>query len=199
MTRGRPRKSRRPWAAGLLAVVTASTGCRGEARSGTVDSHLAATPTRDNVASMVDALTALQLSAAPAGIMARDSTWRVMIDTTGAPQVFLIRTVAALVLPDGPFELLAPLTYFQFKNGQWVQSTQDRGGLVVPPSVHAELVTDFEDPDRIYFFRARSVVLSSADTNGGALTAQMRSLVEAMTQEVAKWLSAGFIGADAAP
>jgi hypothetical protein len=144
-----------------------------------------------------DSLRALTMPDAVAGVMTRDSTWRVFAEADSTRRLYLIHPVANLVLPDGPFELQAPLTYFQFENGQWRQSTQDRGGVTLPSPVAAALATEFSDRERVYFYRIRIVDAGQAD--GPAANVSLRALAQEVTNEVARLRKGGFIGADAEP
>lgn len=171
------------------------TGCKGEPSADTSTANPSA---RVDARAVTAALTEMQLPVAPPGELARDSTWRVFIDTTGAAQLVLAYKVAALVLPDGPFELLAPLTYFQHKDDRWEQATQDNGGVRLSPTAQHALAQEFTDRDLVYFFRIRTVVLSP-NTDMQALVAQLRPLAEETRRDVARWLKDGFISADAEP
>jgi hypothetical protein len=147
--------------------------------------------------SLSDSLRALAMPDAVAGVMMRDSTWRVFTDGDSTLRLYLIHPVATLALPDGPFELQAPLTYFRFENGQWRQSTQDRGGVTLPPPVVAALATEFSDQERVYFYRIR--VVDAGQPAGPAATVSLRALAQEVTNEVARLRKGGFIGADAEP
>lgn len=188
-----PRMSRRARGAVLAMVVSACAGGTDKA-----DTAAATPSSRFEAGAVTAALAELRLPAATAGEMARDSAWRVFIDTTDTPRVVLVHKVAALVLPDGPFELLAPLTYFQYSGDRWQQATQDKGGVSLTPMAQAALASEFDDRERIYFFRVRTVVLSSR-VEHPELVAQLRAVADEMRREVDQWLKDGFIGADAEP
>lgn len=169
-----------------------------------------AAPARaDVLETLSDSLRALQMPAATLGVITRDSTWRVFTAGDTASDIardsasdstlrlYLIQQVANLVLPDGPFELLAPLTYFRFENGQWQQSSQDRGGVLLPAAAASALATEFIDRERVYFYRVRVLDVSQGD--GRAASVPLRLTSQGMTSEVARLRKAGFIGADAEP
>lgn len=181
-------------------VVAAFAGaCRPSAASARVDA----------LQTLTDSLRALHMPSATLGVMTRDTTWRVFVAVDSAResardsardsalQLYLIYPVANLVLPDGPFELLAPLTYFRLENERWVQSTQDRGGVKLPAAVSAALATEFTDRERVYFYRVRVVDVSEAGERVASVPLRRTSLD--MASEVARLRKAGFIGADAEP
>lgn len=150
-----------------------------------------------------DALRELGLPTLTRDLIARDSVWRVIDDSsTAGRQLVLVHSVAALHLPDGPFELLAPLTYFVYRDSAWVQETQQRGGLALSLRAASLLASDFTDTSRVYFYSARAVTL--ADTSDRAdttmsLASRIQRAVRGITTDVARWRRSGFIGADAEP
>jgi hypothetical protein len=154
-------------------------------------------PAVSTLGALSDSLRALQLPPARAGEMTRDSTWRVYVGSDSASQLYLIHRVAALVLPDGPFTLEAPLTYLRYEAGAWQQETQKRGGVQLPKAVEQALVAECTDRERIYFYRVRVIELRAA--NGHSWMAQLRPDVQAVTRAVTAWRSKGFIGGDAEP
>ncbi len=183
------RSSRRWGAVGLIAV------CAGACRSSAASSRAGALET------LSDSLRALHMPPASLGAMTRDTTWRVFAAVDSARdrtlQLYLIHPVANLVLPDGPFELLAPLTYFRFENERWLQSTQDRGGVLLPAVVSAALATEFTDRERVYFYRVR--VIDVREAGERVARVPLRRTSHDMAGEVARLRKAGFIGADAEP
>lgn len=184
------RQSARHWWVTLVIVAACAGACRPSAASARVDA----------VETLSDSLRALQMPPATLGVMTRDTTWRVFAEGDTARQaalrLYLIHQVANLVLPDGPFELQAPLTYFRFENARWQQSTQDRGGIVLPATVAAALATEFTDRERVYFYRIRVLDVGEA---GGVAGVPLRLTSQGMVSDVARLRKVGFIGADAEP
>jgi hypothetical protein len=169
--------------------------CAGACRSSAASSRAI------TVQTLSDSLRALHMPSATLGVMTRDTTWRVFVAVDSARdrtlQLYLIHPVANLVLPDGPFELLAPLTYFRFEDERWRQSTQDRGGVRLPAAVSAALATEFTDRERVYFYRVRVVDVSEAGERVASVP--LRRTAHDMAGEVARLRKAGFIGGDAEP
>ncbi len=148
----------------------------------------------------VDAtLRELGLPTVESRVASPDSVWRVFVDSSSAAwQLVVVNRIAALMLPDGDFELLKPLTYFRYQNDVWRQATQSAGGTIIPPMAERELATELSDRERTYFFRVRTMPLDAGALSTGT-SAKMRSLVELMTREAATLRTSGFIGADAEP
>jgi hypothetical protein len=177
----------RPWWGAAVLTMMSLGACRPAAASSGASA----------LQTLSDSLRVLAMPAAASGVMMRDSTWRVFAEGDSTLRLYLIHPVADLVLPDGPFELLAPLTYFRFEDERWMQATQDRGGVTLPPVVATALATEFTDRERVYFYRIRFVDAGQSDES--AANAPLRAVAQAVTTEVARLRKAGFIGADAEP
>lgn len=186
----RARALRRAAIVACILGVPTFAACRGDA-------------SREPIATANETLQSLGLPTVTSGRLATDTVWHVMIDSsTTERQLVLVHTVAALTLPDGPFELLAPLTYFVFRDSAWYQETQQRGGLNMSLPVVANLVTDLTDTSRVYFYAARAVALTDTANRADAtmtLAARIQRAVRGITTDVANWRRKGFIGADAEP
>lgn len=144
-----------------------------------------------------DSLRALQLPLAQSGEMTRDSVWRVYVASDSATSLYIVHGLEALVLPDGPIEVLAPVTYFRFDGSVWRQATQKTNGVIVPPGVERVLSTEFTDRERTYFYRVRVIDLAATGANSWPL--RLRAEVEQTVRDIAQWRKAGFISADAEP
>jgi len=175
---------------GMLVMSMLSASCATEA----ADEHLAA---------VTSTLRELQMPVAAVGAMARDSAWRVLVDTGPSPRLYLMHQVAALVLPDGPFELTEPVTSFRFEgetdSARWRQSPRPRGGESLPPAVEAVLATDFVDRERTYFYRIRSIDVRARDVSPAQVAERVRTTAREILRDVAQYRRSGFIGADAEP
>lgn len=157
-------------------------------------------PAADNepLRTVNQALGELQLPASRVGAMASDSVWHVFVDTGATPRLLLIRQVAALVLPDGPFEMTEPVTAFRFTDGRWQQLPGPQTERL-PAAVERPLVAEFVDRERTYFFHARAIPLGGPDASTEGLAERVRTSVASITRNVARYRTAGFISGDAEP
>lgn len=152
----------------------------------------------DRSASIADALQTAHLPVASAGLMARDSVWRVFIDDGRTPRVYLIHAVVSLVLPDGPIELTEPVTAFRYDGTHW-RVAPVRGVDSLPTVVATALSSDFTDTTRAYFYLVRAVdagMLRDASPTGAS---SLASVALGMARDVERYRRMGFIGADAEP
>lgn len=171
----------------LLLTLVLASGCNRKAPS-------------NGLAVVNAAFRELRLPAASEGVLSREGAWRVFVDRSGsARRLLVIHLIAALQLPDAPFELTAPLTYFRFEKGQWRQGTQARGGTAVPMPVETALATEFVDRSRVYFYRVRAIELASPDEPDARVAERIRFNVRDVAREAVELHRIGFIGADAEP
>lgn len=155
--------------------------------------------TSDPLLAVNATLRELGVPPSAAGEFTRDSLWRVFVETTSAtPHLVLILKLPDIVLPDGAFELLAPLTYFQYERESWQQRTQLKGGTVIAAPADSVLALEFSDSARTYFYRVRTIALDTGVPSAGTLD-QIRLTVQDMLRQAAVLRREGFIGADAEP
>ena len=98
----------------------------------------------------------------PAGsTWTRHGNWRYIIDNDRPQRFHLVRHIASIELPDGPFGLLSPLTFFRYYHtrGFWHQENQGRGGGILPAAVLAEFQTELTNSRLVYFYRIQDLQL----------------------------------------
>lgn len=189
-----------------MALLAGLTACRdaAETRVDASGATAAAVPSRSDVPSGVVTASVPQLVLpAPWPTVTADSLgsrddWHFVYETSPTPRLLVIHRIAALVLPDGPFELLAPVTAVRNLNGVWSQYTPVAGTLPFPAPALRALTAQLTQPDRISFYRIRALDLST-DTTSAHVASVLPTLMREMERDVARLRKVGFIGADAEP
>ena len=152
----------------------------------------------DNLAVVREVLRERSLPLGAVGSVARQGAWRVALDDERPQRLHVMRAIAALALPDGPFRTSEPVTYFQNWSGRWRQDNQGGGGSMLPASIERAMLTELTDPAKVYFFRIRSLDLWRTYAPG-ELATSLRTAVRETEEEAVRWRRDGFIAADAAP
>lgn len=152
----------------------------------------------DNLAVVREVMRERSLPLAAAGAIARQGAWRIAIDDERPQRLHVAHAIAALSLPDGPFAITEPVTYFQNWSGHWRQENQGGEGGRLPESLQRAMRVELTDPEQVYFFRIRSVNLWQRYAPG-ELAASLRAALRETEAEALRWREGGFIAADAAP
>lgn len=184
------------------------TACRdaAETRADSGGAAQTAEPSGSNVADsggVVAARVPMLVLPAPWPTLTVDSlatrdAWHFVYETAPSRRLLVIHRIAALVLPDGPFELLAQVTAVRSLNGVWSQYTPVAGTLAFPAPALRALTAQLTQPDRIAFYRIRALDLSTDSTSAHVATA-LPTLMREMEREAARLRKDGFIGGDAEP
>lgn len=146
------------------------------------------------------ALSELHLPAIRVGNVSRDSTWRVLIEQNNASsRLIMMQQVAALVIPDGPLELLAPLTYFRYEASAWRQHHEAPSSIALSAASVTALQNDFADTSRVYFYRIEPVDVWSKNLDSAGVAALVRGTALTLTRDAARLRRAGFLSMDSEP
>lgn len=122
--------------------------------------------------------------------------WRYTVDNERPQRFHFARAVAHIALPDGPFRLLAPLTYFRFfaTRGYWHQDNQGHGGGVLPASVLPGFREEWTNREHVYFYSIQSLQLWK---DHPSLTKGLSELMEEAERRAEEFRTKGSIDADA--
>ncbi len=185
-----------------LAACRDSTETRIDSGGATLTADPAPTSVADSGGDVAASIPTLVLPA-PWPTLTVDSLgtrddWHFVYETSPAPRLLVIHRIAALVLPDGPFELLAQVTAVRNLNGVWSQYTPVAGTLPFPAPALRTLTAQLTQPDRISFYRIRALDLSTESTATHVATV-LPTLMREMEREAARLRKDGFIGGDAEP
>ncbi|MBS1826625.1 MAG: hypothetical protein JST93_15020 [Acidobacteria bacterium] len=151
---------------------------------------------QENLRLLHAALASKGLPAVVAGRWTRHGEWRYTIDNERPQRFHLVRAVAHIALPDGPFRLLAPLTYFRYyaTRGFWHQDNQGHGGGVLPASVLPGFREEWTNQEHVYFYCVQSLQLWKEYPS---LAHAVRELMEEAGRRVEEFHTKGAIDADA--
>lgn len=152
-----------------------------------------------NMRVLTSVLAEEQLVPASVGTMARKGDWRVFIDDERPQQLYLMQLLAGIALPDGPIDLLAPVTYYKYMQQRWVQENQGGGGGMLPEYGQQALATEFTSTERRYFYRIRTIDLWRAYASEAEFAKLVRATLRELKDESARLRRDGFIGGDAEP
>lgn len=145
-------------------------------------------------------LRELHVPALTAGQISRDSAWRVLIEQNGtSSRLIMMQEVAALVIPDGPLELLAPLTYFRFEANAWQQHHEATSSVALSATSVTALQRDFVDTTRVYFYRIESLDLSSSNLDSAGSAELVRRTANKLMSDAARLRRTGFLSMDSEP
>lgn len=145
-------------------------------------------------------LSELHLPALTVGQVARDSSWRVLIEQNDASsRLLLMQQVAALVIPDGPLELLAPLTYFRYEANAWQQHHEATASVALSAASVTALQKDFTDTTRVYFYRIEPLDVWSKQLDSAGVARLVRGTALTLARDAARLRQAGFLSMDSEP
>lgn len=112
-----------------------------------------------NLQLVAEALAMLGLPPVEEGKWTAHGDWRYSIDNERPQRFHLVRVIAHVQLPDGPFRLLTPLTVFRYVRGGWWQDNQGLGGGIVPKALLAGLTDEMASREQVYFYRIQALQL----------------------------------------
>lgn len=157
-------------------------------------------PAQDPLRLINATLAELHLPGAVEGAMSRDSTWQIIVDRSEPTgRLLLLRQVAALVVPDGPLEVTAPLTYFRFENQLWHQYYGTAASVRLADASVAALRSELSDTTRVYFYRVESLDVVSPARDSAAVVRLLRNAVAGLDRDVVRLRREGFLTMDAEP
>lgn len=131
--------------------------------------------------------------------LTRNEGWRLFVDNEQPRKLHVIRELASLKLPDGPFRLLSPVTFYKYQQGHWEQDNQGMGSDLLPINAQTALASDFTDKEKVYFYQMEAVDLSKTYSNPQEFSETLRALLKKMEADNTRLMKSGFIAGDAEP
>lgn len=145
-------------------------------------------------------LSEAHLPKADTSHVVRKDMWAVATEPhAGSLKLLLLYTVDSLVLPDGPLELSAPITYLRFESNAWHQHHDAKGAVMLTDATVQQLSTTLTDTTRVYFFRVESMSVGTTALDSLHFSRLVRTAAKDLPLEVARLRRSGFISADAEP
>jgi hypothetical protein len=153
---------------------------------------------RRNLQLLNAALAAHHLPPAAEARWTTHGDWRYIVDNERPQQFHLVRAIAHIALPDGPFRLHAPLTYFRYfhTRGFWHQDNQGHGGAKIPASVLPAFQQELTNAEHVYFYRIQSLHLWKEHPS---LADALHTMLAEANRAAEDFHTKGAIDADAEP
>lgn len=153
---------------------------------------------RNNVQLLNAALSAIHFPPVEQGRWVTHQNWRYIIDNERPQRFHLVRVIANIKLPEGPFRILAPLTFFRFFSTRnfWHQENQGHGGGTLPVSVVPAFLPELSNQEHVYFYRIQSLQLWKAHAS---IADALRDLIQEANHRAEEFHKQGAIDADAIP
>ena len=146
-----------------------------------------------------DVLAEFKLELPVADAITRHDKWRIFLDDQRPQQLHLVHALTAITLPDGPFRITEPVTYFKYMQQRWVQDNQGQESDRLPVAGQKLMATELVDQERVYFYQMAAVDMWKTYSGSDELAKVLRGVINSMTTKHAKLMRAGFIAPDAEP
>lgn len=131
--------------------------------------------------------------------LASKGMWRFFIDNERPQQLHVIHELVSMTMPDGPFRLTEPVTYYKYMQERWFQENQGHVSGMLPLKGQSAIAWNFTDRAKVYFFQIKSVDLWKTYANEKEFADMLRALLRKMEAEHTRLLRDGFIRGDAEP
>lgn len=131
--------------------------------------------------------------------IASKGLWSFYLDDERPQQLHVIHALTAMTMPDFPFRLTEPVTYYKYMQSRWYQDNQGQESDLLPPKAQSALARNFTDRARIYFFQMTAVDLWKAYPSEVEFANTLRALLRKVETEHTRLLRDGFIAGDAEP
>lgn len=151
-----------------------------------------------NVALLNAELVRLGMVGVEEGRWSRAGHWRYAVDGERPQRFHLVRVIADVTMPDGPFRLTGPLTFFRYyaTRGFWHQENQGGGGGLVPGSLVNEFRKELVDEGKVYFYRVQSLHLWKEH---GSVREALRGMMREGDARAEEFVKRGAVEGDAEP
>lgn len=131
--------------------------------------------------------------------MSRQGKWRVYLDDLRPQQLHIVHELPSITLPDAPFRIIEPVTYFKYMQKMWFQDNQGQESDRLPLVGQKLLAPEFVDQERVYFYQMSAVDMWKTYTGPNEFAELLRKTIKDMMEKNAKLLKNGFIAGDAEP
>lgn len=131
--------------------------------------------------------------------MTRNGRWRIYLDDERPQQLHVVHELAALTLPDGPFRITEPVTYYKYMQQRWIQDNQGELSDRLPANGQLLMAPEFTDTAKVYFYQMKAVDMWRTYTSENDFAEMLRSMLKSVQSTHTKLLRDGFIAGDAAP
>ncbi|MEO7998019.1 MAG: hypothetical protein ABI852_11275 [Gemmatimonadaceae bacterium] len=140
-----------------------------------------------------------QLSLVQTDSLASKGLWRFYVDNERPQQLHVIHELVTMAMPDGPFRLTAPVTYYKYMQERWFQENQGQESDMLPEKGQAAIAWNFTDRAKVYFFQMKAVDLWKTYASEKEFGDMLRNVLRTMEADHTRLLRDGFIRGDAEP
>lgn len=151
-----------------------------------------------NSAAAKTVLGEFKLELPASGAMTQSGKWRLYLDDLRPQQLHIVHELAALTLPDGPFRIIKPVTYFKYMQQRWVQENQGQESDKLPEGGKKLISSDLRDTTKIYFYQMTAIDMWKTYA-GDEFAPELRKTLRSMIAKHEALLKDGFIAGDAEP